>query len=45
MNFKNLYNENYNKDDLLSLYNTLLNNNKTDNTCLINFKKYLDNIK
>ena len=45
MNFKNKYNLNFNKDDLLLLYNALLNDKNTDKTCLTNFKKYLDNNK
>lgn len=44
LDFKNKFGNNYKKDQLLSLYNTLLNDNKTDNICLSSFKNYIDTL-
>lgn len=45
INFKNKYNDEYKKDDLLSLYNILLNDKNTDINILKKFKEHIDKLK
>jgi hypothetical protein len=45
IDFKNKYNNEYKKEDLLSLYNILINDKNTDIDILKNFKEYIDKLK